>query len=327
MATPTKERRGVFTVSLDFELYWGMRDKASPADLEPRMLATRDVIPRLLDTFADYGVHATWATVGLLFCEGAEEARELSPPAPRYTRAELSAYTELSGLGATEADDPIRFAPSLVERIARTPGQEVGTHTFGHFYCLEDGATLDDFDADLRAAVAVAARRGITLRSIVFPRNQYTPEHMAACAAHGIVAVRGNPPHRIYRPRSDGEQTAPVRAGRLVDAYLPLTGRNTARLPHASSPPVDIPATRFLRPFSTVLRPLEGRRLDRIRAEIRAASRRGELVHLWWHPHNFGAHTERNFAALRSLLDTFASERRRHGMTSATMSELAESAS
>ena len=38
-------RPGVFVVSLDFELYWGMRDKVPLAAYRDRLLGVRDAIP------------------------------------------------------------------------------------------------------------------------------------------------------------------------------------------------------------------------------------------------------------------------------------------
>ena len=54
-------------VSLDFELYWGVRDKTSLEAYKANLLGARHIIPRLLELFAHYGVRATWATVGFLF--------------------------------------------------------------------------------------------------------------------------------------------------------------------------------------------------------------------------------------------------------------------
>ena len=58
---------GTLIASLDFELYWGVRDVKTVAQYRENLLGVRRAIPALLAFFADYGIHATWATVGFLF--------------------------------------------------------------------------------------------------------------------------------------------------------------------------------------------------------------------------------------------------------------------
>jgi GAF domain-containing protein len=43
---------GIFTISLDFELYWGVRDKVDLEAYRGSLLGAREAIPRLLDLFA-----------------------------------------------------------------------------------------------------------------------------------------------------------------------------------------------------------------------------------------------------------------------------------
>ena len=87
---------------------------------------------------------------------------------------------------------------------------------------------------------------------------------------------------------------------------------------------MDVPASRYLRPWAPALRALEPLRLRRITAEMTHAARHGRVFHLWWHPHDFGAHTAENLAVLRRILSCFATLRERWGMESLTMAEAAE---
>jgi hypothetical protein len=64
----------------------------------------------------------------------------------------------------------------------------------------------------------------------------------------------------------------------------------------------------------------------RVKAGLRAAARRGEVYHLWWHPHNFGTNLEENLAALKSILKEFHRLRDMYGMQSLTMAEVAKKA-
>src|SRR4029077_6616039 len=58
---------GAFVISLDFELLWGVRDNRTIADYGANILGVRQVVPALLDLFAERNIACTWATVGLLF--------------------------------------------------------------------------------------------------------------------------------------------------------------------------------------------------------------------------------------------------------------------
>jgi peptidoglycan/xylan/chitin deacetylase (PgdA/CDA1 family) len=166
---------GIFTISLDFELYWGVHDHRSLAAYARNLLGARYAIPRMLELFEHYGVHCTWATVGLLFFDRKAELMEHLPePRPRYANPALSPYPRIGQIGPNERQDPYHCGLSLIEQIRDCPGQEIGTHTFSHYYCLEPGETEDGqceatFRADLLAARRAAERLGITPRSLVFP--------------------------------------------------------------------------------------------------------------------------------------------------------------
>ena len=133
-------RRGVFCISLDFELMWGAKEKWTPRGYGRNILREREVVPRMLDAFERNGIHATWATVGVLFCESKDELIARAPTErPRYVDQSYSSYAYLNQIGQTEREDPYHFAPSLLALVRDTPDQEIATHTFSHFYTLEEG--------------------------------------------------------------------------------------------------------------------------------------------------------------------------------------------
>jgi peptidoglycan/xylan/chitin deacetylase (PgdA/CDA1 family) len=326
---PTSPGRGALVVSLDFELHWGVRDKLSLDEYRENLLGVREAVPGMLRLFARYGVHATWAIVGLLFTESRREALERLPRRrSAYRRADLAPDETLAQLGDGERDDPFHFAPSLVRQIAETPGQEIGTHTFSHFYCLEDGATPDDLRAELEASMQVTRDKiGRTPRSIVFPRNQFDATSVAVCGDVGLAAYRGNPEGWAYAARRDGDEQQARRALRLLDAYVPLTGSHTHAFPAPhSARPANVPASRYLRPYAPALRAGEPLRRRRIVREMRGAARRGHQFHLWWHPHDFGRNLAANLAGLELILQELRRLRDAHGFTSLSMAEVADAA-
>lgn len=319
---------GILVISLDFELHWGLRDLVPLHRCRDRLLGARQAVLSMLEIFSKYEIHATWATVGFLFCSSRDQLLQYLPQKrPQYVQAELSPYPfiETGGVGIDEQDDPFHYAASLVKQILLTPHQRMATHTFSHYYCLEKGQQPDDFDHDLAAAVRVALASGIKIESIVFPRNQCNPSYLPLCRKHGIQVYRGNPPHWMYQASSGQSESWVKRGMRLLDSYVKITDENCYHPQElAGNEPINIPASRFLRPYNQPLKWLEPLRLRRICRSMEHAARNGLIYHLWWHPHNFGRELPENLAALRTLLDEYARLAKMYGMISLNMEELAE---
>jgi peptidoglycan/xylan/chitin deacetylase (PgdA/CDA1 family) len=313
---------GALVLSLDFELAWGLRDQIRhPDEARERLLGARQAVPRLLELFEEFQVSATWATVGFLFAATREELRRFAPSLePEYRDPRLSPYQE--PLGDSEQDDPFHYAASLVRAIQRTPLQEIASHTYSHYYCTEAGQNKDTFRADIASACAIAAYHGVRLRSIVFPRNQHNRAYDDVLLENGFRTYRGNPLSRSWRFSDfEGSLGRWKRVGRLSEAYLGGGRSNTtdwADLRSASGLS-DVRASGMLRPYQPALRHLEPLRLQRIRRSLHTAAEQGRILHLWWHPHNFGVHQEENLAFLRRMLLEFAEVRGRFGMQSLSM--------
>lgn len=325
MQAQATQKKGRFVISLDFEINWGVRDQQTLAQYGANLLGVREAIPAMLALFAEYELRVTWATVGLLFFENkADMLAHLPTVRPAYADANLSPYLVLDQVGENEAADPYHFGQSLIAQIRRTPGQEMATHTFCHYYCLERGQTAETFRADLEAAIRIAREQGMELRSLVFPRNQYNADYLAICEKLGITSYRGNENSWIYKERSEEQQSLYKRGARLLDAYLNLSGANCHSLQDiARQFPYNIPASRFLRPWSGRLQALEGLRLQRILNGMEHAARQGEVFHLWWHPHNFGVNIPQNMAVLRRIATHYRYLRATYGMESQSMGDLA----
>ena len=187
----------------------------------------------------------------------------------------ISASTLMSEpTGENEDDDPLHYAAGLIARIAKHPKQEIATHTFSHYYCQEPGETREAFAADLSRAVAIAHRRGIDVRSIVFPRNQFRPGYESLLKEAGIICYRGNEPHWMYQPRPRRQETLAVRAPRLLDHYVSLSGSKVVRWEEVLQPSglCDVRSSMFLRPYSAAA---EGLRVHSAPPDRRRNSRGG----------------------------------------------------
>jgi hypothetical protein len=182
---------------------WGVRDKRTITDYGGNILGVRQAVPALLDLFAAREIACTWATVGFLFCAD-KDGLMASLPArlPADADSRLSPYDDLAAVGHDEQKDPYHFGLSLLRQVQNAPRQEIATHTFSHFYCLEEGSDLEAFRADLVAVKQVAERRGLPISSIAFPRNQMSGAHLHVCRELGLTAFRGNEQAWFHRAPS-----------------------------------------------------------------------------------------------------------------------------
>ena len=320
-------RPGALVVSLDFELHWGVRDHVGRQDaMFGRLPEARRAVADLIAVFASRNIHATWATVGFLFASSRGDLdAHLPDERPRYERAELDPYVET--IGPDEEHDPEHLAGSLVDLIGRTAGQEVGSHTFSHYYCLEPGQNEAAFRADLAAAQSMARWRGLEMTSLVLPRNQWNPAYTGAVLDLGFRCIRGPQPTWAHHARPSGDQSILHRGARLADTYVGATPPPTTAWRHVLQPSglCDVPASAFLRPFEPGRRRLEPVRLARLKAGMRQAARHGRIFHLWWHPHNFSQYRSENLAVLERVLDEFDRLAASEGMQSMSMGDVASS--
>ena len=314
---------GTLLVSLDFELFWGMLDCCPLSEYQDHVLGGRRAIPMLLRLFRERGIHATWATVGFMFADNKEELKKYFPEEtlrPSYENPKLSPYARMDTIGQDEIQAPCFFAPTLIRLIADTPGQEIGSHTFCHYYCREKGQTPAQVRADLCAAKDIALDHGYDLTSVILPRNQCEPEYTAVLRDLGFNAYRDEENDWIHnkihwRPLK--------RALRLMDVYFPLTGLGGYR-PKNEEGIWNLTGSRMFKPIFVPLRFMEKIKLARIKSQMRHAAKHNLTFHLWWHPHNIGVFTEEHFQQLEEIFDYFAVLQDKYGMESLNMAEMAQ---
>lgn len=347
---------GIFTISLDFELHWGGFEKwelggstKAVRDDQGRYLSsgklqasgvrnsykqyflnTRLVIPEMLKAFQQHEVHVTWASVGLLFHENKSELMANMPflkPSLADTRLSAYRYIDEIGIGDSETEDPFHYGLSLIRQIKNTPYQEIGSHTFAHYYACEEGQTADQFRADLQSARRAAQKQGIALKSLVFPRNQVNEDYLKICYEEGFQSIRINPTDWFWRITNTEAETRWKRLNRGLDAYFSTGNKKPYMLSSIEvkeGMPLLFPASRLLRPYSPKQVFLNGLKISRILSEMEEAARHDEVYHLWWHPHNFGNFPKENMEHLNQILSRYSHLRDKFGMDSYSMAEMAD---
>lgn len=311
---------GTLIVSLDFELFWGMLDCATLESYGGNVLGGRKAIPQMLQLFEKYGIHATWATVGFLFAENYQELQSYFPDngnRPGYGDKALDPYVWFRTIGENEETAPCFYGASLIRQVAQTPGQEIGSHTFCHYYCREAGQTPAQFAADMAAAKAIGKAKGYDLQSVILPRNQCEPEYTQVLRDLGFSAYRDEENDWIhekikFRPL--------LRALRLMDVYLPLTGQG-GYIPREENGIWNLVGSRMYRPIFPALSFLEGMKLRRIKRQMLNAAKNGLTFHLWWHPHNVGVRTEEHLRQLEEIFRYYEELKEKYGMQSLNMRE------
>jgi len=311
---------GSFTISLDFELYWGVRDKRALEDYKNNLDGVWSAIPQILKLFEKYQIHATWATVGFLFFKNKNELKKNLPSVlPNYKNKDLSPYEYFLSF-EIDIDNKYHFANELIYLIKNTNGQEIASHTFSHFYTMEEYSQDEAFFQDTLAFRKKTKIENIDLKSIVFPRNQVAIESLACLKDTGINIYRGNPNHWAYKD-GDVNKDFKTKVFRLLDTYINISGHKTSKVIEEDGI-YNIKSSMFLRPYSKKFAILKSLKLRRIKKAMLYAAKSGENFHLWWHPHNFGVNQEKNFKNLIEILEYYKVLEVKYGMKSKNMKEL-----
>jgi peptidoglycan/xylan/chitin deacetylase (PgdA/CDA1 family) len=313
--------RPTFALTFDTELMWGSFDRMSPEAFSrryPDVRGTIDAVLRLLDQFE---VTATWAVVGHLFLQACQR------DGSRLAHPELSARPYQSwrpgdwyaGDPCTDRRrDPLWYGDDILDALqaTRTP-QEIGCHSFSHALYGDSAMTREMVDADLEACIALAAARGIELRSFAFPRN--VEAHYEALQAHGFRAYRGVEPTR--RAALSGPLGRALRLAADLAALPPPVSQPQERLPGLWN----IPASMLLIPRTGLRRvvPAESR-IRKARAGLRRVTEVGGVFHLWTHPFNLASDRRSLIAVLEVIVREAVQARDRGELAIEPMAAIAE---
>jgi peptidoglycan/xylan/chitin deacetylase (PgdA/CDA1 family) len=318
---PSELDRGVFTLSLDFELIWGTVDHGGPEPFRRACEIEREVvIDRLLALLAEFEISATWCIVGHLFlgaCAAKDGVKhpEIVRPTHAWSDGDWFRYDP----AGSEQADPIFYGETLVAKVMACPvAQEIGCHSFSHVIFGDEGCSRETAVSELAECVRLASERGIALRSFAFPRNSVG--HLDVLREHGISCYRGPEPVWYERPRAP---RALKRAGHLVDVIA-------VRRPPVVEAAGDGEGLWNI-PGSMLYFPMHGRRryiplsvrVRRAQKGLERAARERRIFHLWFHPTNLADESDRMFAGLRGIFERVDQLRREGALEVAAMGTLA----
>jgi peptidoglycan/xylan/chitin deacetylase (PgdA/CDA1 family) len=321
-------KQGMFVISLDFELHWGSLDKQLlTEEIKRRLHNTKKVVPSILDLFQENQIHATWAVVGMLFNQSAEEWKKNKPNHSDQFYAYFDKHykVENSKHFISNLDAEFFFAPDLISTINQTNGQEIGSHSYGHFCYHELGSNVEEFKQDLIAAKSIATSKGMELNSLVFPRNQYDNDCLQICKDLEISIVRINPLSWYW----NGDSRFSI-AGKVFRTLDNFNLADTSKvytlekiLEENSNPPFKLRASRILKPWKKNSFILNRLKIERIKREMTFAAQSKSYYHLWWHPENFGENPVECMKELTDIINHFNSLKNKYGFASFNMKEAA----
>ena len=180
-----------------------------------------------------------------------------------------------------------------------------------------------NFNESLNKAIEISRENDIETKSIVFPRNQINQKYLKVCEDMGLTSYRGVESSFFQKPRSQKKLRFLHRVFRFMDSYINISGSNSYKI-NAKGNFINLPASFFFRPFSRKLFFIEKFKLIRLKNAMTEAARKGEVIHLWWHPHNHGTNTEKNMHQLELLLKHFNKLKLKYNMLSYNMSEISD---
>lgn len=317
---------GHFVISLDFELVWGLAGwnitqvESYSTNIKNAKTALKDIV----EVFDKYNMKCTIGFVGAMNFSCISELRlDENTVIPSYQDKLYASFLSLLPYAEKELGVDLFLAESEIMFLKSRVNIELASHTFSHYYCLEKGQSIVDFEKDLIKTNENAKLHGIKLSSIIFPRNQVNDTYLRICRNHGFTHFRGMLNNVLYEPSKTSFRYSPMGALRFLDTYFNISGLNTYSIESTRGKElIDVPGSRFFRPYSKRLFFLERLKMRRIKESMVDAARNGRIYHLWWHPHNFGVNIRENILQLEEICRFFVLLQKQYGFRSSFLSEI-----
>jgi len=313
---------GGFIVSLDFELMWGMagHDREYLQKYSDNIRHAPEALLEIIKICSRYGVKLTVAHVGAMTQSHPSELRGITPPIqPTYYNSAFYSGNIIHIMPELAKEPELFCCPTTLKELLKKLNVELASHTYSHYYCLEDGQTIEQFENDI---IQVRKHSLSDYSTIIFPRNQVSEDYLNICAKHGFTHYRGIVEDFIHRPSKTKSHFSLKGVLRLLDSYVPITGDKTFKEIKEIGGMKNVPGSMFLRPYNRNLKWLESLKVSRIKRSMKKAAQKGEFFHLWWHPHNFGNNMAENITQLSEICEFYSKLHDKYEFHSYFISEL-----
>jgi peptidoglycan/xylan/chitin deacetylase (PgdA/CDA1 family) len=263
---------GTFIISLDCEGKWGIADR--DRRIESGFITKSALIrayESLVRTLSTYEMSATFAFVMALTLK----KDELSDWMPRLTDVQVDGVNWMRNFRRAEAAGNLDgwFCPEAFDLVRDSGRHEIGCHGFRHVPLGNCEVRSEEASYELRSATELAKRKGVDLKTFVFPRN-----HVGQLS---LVADQGYSGFRNAHP-------VVGRHGRLGNLAREFNVLEGSQDPEPSSfGLVSIPGGYFLNWRHGLRRAIpEAVTLMRWRSILDAAVANDGVALLYLHPHN-----------------------------------------
>lgn len=311
--------KGVFVLSMDVELSWGMVDKPDQLRNNTRYIEqARDCIDKLITLFEKYDISATWAVVGHLLlkeCQVLDGQKHPDIPRSKYPWYSRDWFEECPC--TSDKENPLWYGQDIVNKIINCKvRQEVACHSFAHIPYGDKNTCRAAVKADLSNCIGEAERAGLKLRSFVFPRNNAGYVDELNC--FGFEAYRGIEP-TWYKAFPEKLR----KVCHVLDQFLAVCP--PVSLPRYDQGLYNIPGSMFYIPMNGFrsLIPVKSR-IYKARKGIRKAIGHKKIFHLWFHPFNIATNQEKLLYGLEEILKEVYTERRDGKLEVKSMGEIVD---
>ena len=236
-------------ISIDFELDWGYTNQDNPL--------SEDEISKGLDSLiallTKHQIKSTWAIVGQLFTNNIKE------------------------------DNSKRQLRWITRNLKENDLIEIASHTYNHIFCEELSKELIEEDFSLMKNIA--KDNNSDFKSIVFPRNQYSVANLNLIKKNSYTHYRSVLKKWYLRTNKYSEESKIKRNLIRIFDMFPF---NRDAIVGSQNELISISDSRFFRFFSPSFlgEIISNIYLKVLKYELRQCIKRGNLYHIWFHPHN-----------------------------------------
>jgi len=311
--------KGIFLLSLDVELCWGVVDKPDQLKKNKRYYEeARDCIEKILMLLEKYDISATWAIVGHLFlqeCNAINGQKHIDIPRSTYPWYAKD-WFEASPC-TNHKEEPLWYGRDIIKKIIDcSVRQEIASHSFVHIPYGDKNTKRDTVQSDLSNCVNEAKKLNIKPRSFVFPRNNVG--YVDELINFGFEAYRGLEPSWYRKFPKKIKKIC-----HIIDQFLAISP--PVSLPEYNQGLYNIPGSMFYLPMNGFrsLIPVKFR-IHKARKGIRRAIRDKKIFHLWFHPFNIATNKEKLLYGLEAILKEIQLSREKGEMETKSMDEIVD---